>query len=78
MFGAGLSGGAQLCPILSHPDPLVGPALAAHAPTYIGGIGAVLEVVPPGCRQGGISSAVDHSSSVLVNPHTWSRISPSS
>jgi hypothetical protein len=47
MFGAGLSGGAQLCPILSHPDPLVGPALAAHAPTYIGGIGAVLEVVPP-------------------------------
>ncbi len=29
-------------------------ALAAYAPTYICGIRAVLEVLPTGCRQGGI------------------------
>ena len=30
------------------------PALAADAAGHIGGVGAVLEVIPTGCRQGGL------------------------
>lgn len=37
-----------------HPHALMLPALAANTSRHIGGISSVLEVVPPGCRQGGI------------------------
>jgi hypothetical protein len=60
------------------------PFAAADAPDThrkhsrdIGGIGSVLE----SSRRVAVraaSSAVDHLSSVLVNPHTWSGVSPSS
>jgi hypothetical protein len=39
---------------LGHPDPLILPTLAAHTPMDIGGVSSVLEVVPTGCRQGGL------------------------
>jgi hypothetical protein len=37
-----------------HPDALVGAALAADTAVRIGGASAVLEVVSPRCRQGGL------------------------
>jgi hypothetical protein len=39
-------------PILSHPDPLVFPALAAHASLHICGVRPVFQVITAGCRQG--------------------------
>ena len=37
-----------------HTDALMGPALAADAAMRVGGASAVLEVVSPRCRQGGL------------------------
>ena len=56
-------------PAPTHPDPLVLPALAAHAPPHICGVRAVLEVVAAVVVKAA-SSAADHSLSVLVSPHT--------
>ena len=38
----------------AHPDALMLPTFATDAALHVRGIGAVLEVVPAGCRQGGI------------------------
>jgi hypothetical protein len=46
--------GAVASLVSGHTVALVGPALAAHAPTYIGGVRPMLEVVPAGCRYGGL------------------------
>jgi hypothetical protein len=37
-----------------HTDALMRPTVAADASVHVGGIGAVLEVVPAGCGQGGL------------------------
>jgi hypothetical protein len=46
--------GSVLAAVPCQPDALVGPALAADAAVHVRGSGAVLEVVPASCRQGGI------------------------
>jgi hypothetical protein len=43
----------DLAAILAHPDLLVLPTLAADAAVHVRGVGAVLEVIPTHCRQGG-------------------------
>lgn len=53
----GVVGGAQLTALsalLRHPDPLMTAAFAADTAGHIRDVSSVLEVVPPGCRQGGI------------------------
>jgi hypothetical protein len=44
-------GGVQRFPIPSHPDALMFPALAAHAPLHICSVRAVLQVITTGYRQ---------------------------
>jgi hypothetical protein len=52
VFDAGLSGGVQQLPILSHPDALVLAALPAHATLDVGRVRAVLQVVAARSCQG--------------------------
>jgi hypothetical protein len=42
----------ELAMVPAHPDALVFPTLTAHAAVHVRGIGAMLEIVPAGCRQG--------------------------
>ena len=41
-----------LAAVPGHPDALVSAALAADTAAHVGGVGAVVQVVPAGCRQG--------------------------
>jgi hypothetical protein len=50
----------------SHPDPLMFPALTAHAPTYIGGVRTVFQIVPAVCRERSLQLL----GLFLVSPHT--------
>jgi hypothetical protein len=44
----------QSLAVLSHPLPLMLSTVSANAAVEIGGVGSMFEVVPPGCRQGGL------------------------
>ena len=46
--------GAGLAPVPSHTDALMRSTLAADAAVDVRGVGAVLEVIPTGCRQGSL------------------------
>jgi hypothetical protein len=48
------TGEARLAAVLGHPSPLVLPAVLADTALHVGGVGPMGEVVPAGCRQGGL------------------------
>jgi hypothetical protein len=52
--GAVWSSDASSVPFSGHTDALVGPTLDAVTAVHVRGIGAVLEVIPARCRQGGL------------------------
>jgi hypothetical protein len=61
-----------------HPLPLVLATLFADAAGNVGGVSSVLEVDSKREAVRAASSAVDHPSSFLVNPHTWLGVNPRS
>jgi hypothetical protein len=60
------------------PYALVLPAVRADPAMDVPSVGAVLEVVSSGCRQGGLESGYPPGGSVLVSPHTWLEVRPRS
>jgi hypothetical protein len=66
--------GPALRLVAGHPLALTPSAVGAHAAGHVGGVRAVLQVVPARNRRAA-SSASRHESSVRVSPHTWLGVS---